>query len=42
VTSLSEISQLIVGVLLVLFVIVAPNGLLGLFRRLKAAGRRIQ
>jgi branched-chain amino acid transport system permease protein len=33
VTAFSQWSALIVGVLLVLFVIVAPNGLLGLFRR---------
>jgi branched-chain amino acid transport system permease protein len=41
VTTFSQWSALIVGVLLVLFVIVAPNGLLGLFRRRApaAAGR---
>ena len=33
VTAFSQWSSLIVGVLLVLFVIVAPNGLMGLFRR---------
>jgi branched-chain amino acid transport system permease protein len=33
VTAFSQWSALIVGILLVLFVIVAPNGLLGLFRR---------
>ena len=36
VTAFSQWSALIVGVLLVLFVIVAPNGLLGLFRSLAA------
>jgi branched-chain amino acid transport system permease protein len=33
VTAFSQWSALIVGILLVLFVVVAPNGLLGLFRR---------
>ena len=39
VTVSSEINVLVVGVLLILFVVLAPDGILGLFQRLMAARR---
>jgi branched-chain amino acid transport system permease protein len=40
VTISSEINVLVLGVMLVLFVVGAPNGIIGFFRRAKAAGDR--
>jgi branched-chain amino acid transport system permease protein len=40
VTVSGEVNVLVVGVLLVLFVVVAPEGILGLFRKFTAAKRR--
>jgi branched-chain amino acid transport system permease protein len=40
VTVSGEVNVLVVGVLLVLFVVAAPEGILGLFRRLTSAKRR--
>jgi branched-chain amino acid transport system permease protein len=40
VTVSGEVNVLVVGVLLVLFVVVAPEGILGLFKKLTAARRR--
>ena len=39
VTISSEINVLVLGVMLVLFVVGAPNGIIGFFRRAKAAGK---
>jgi branched-chain amino acid transport system permease protein len=38
VTISGEINVLVIGVLLVLFVVFAPDGVLGLFRKLKRGG----
>jgi branched-chain amino acid transport system permease protein len=40
VTISSEVNVLVLGVMLVLFVVGAPNGIIGFFRRAKAAGDR--
>jgi branched-chain amino acid transport system permease protein len=40
VTISSEVNVLVLGVMLVLFVVGAPNGIMGFFRRVKAAGDR--
>src|ERR1700760_894736 len=39
VTISSEINVLVLGIMLVLFVVGAPNGIIGFFRRAKAAGK---
>jgi branched-chain amino acid transport system permease protein len=39
VTISSEINVLVLGVMLVLFVVGAPNGIIGFFRRAKTAGK---
>ena len=40
VTVSSELNVLVVGVLLVLFVVAAPEGIVGLFKRFKSSGRK--
>jgi branched-chain amino acid transport system permease protein len=40
VTISNEMNVMVVGVLLVLFVVVAPDGILGLFRKLHALRKR--